>query len=244
MNYVLDGKGNRINGLSKEEVLSIIQQAIDKGDLSEIDKDSAFVSKLKCCVSGGTFSIAFTTQAKYNELKANNQLVVNCIYFITDDETEANIEASIESLNTDMGDVKKRLDALGFKQGSVVLADGITATQNELKRQGNYVLGSLTITMQNLATMGRMVVGTIPSEFRPQIDTEIAFLKGWTRTYSNVSGSMTTIATCTILATTGEIVLRAGAIDSNTSGGMSTTWTQPFEIKFGYEAKPLIADEE
>ena len=80
--FVLDENNNRVEAYSKEEVLSVLAQAIANGSLSGITADAGFVSKIKCCVDGGTFKIAFITQAKYNELVASNQLVSNCFYYI------------------------------------------------------------------------------------------------------------------------------------------------------------------
>ena len=116
MYYVLDEKGNRQEGLTKEEILSVLQQAIDNGSLAGIEKDSAFVSKLKCCVGGETFQMAFVTQAKYNELFNNNQLTENTFYFITDDPTEENIEANIETLATEINAIN---EVLGGINGTV-----------------------------------------------------------------------------------------------------------------------------
>ena len=87
MYYVLDDKGNRVEGYDKQGFLAFLQEAINKGDLTGIDGESAFVSKLKCCVGGQTFKMAFVTNAKYNELLKNNQLEANALYFITDDNS-------------------------------------------------------------------------------------------------------------------------------------------------------------
>ena len=133
MNYVLDEKGNRVEGLSKEEMLAVLQQAIDDGSLAGIEKDSAFVSKLKCCVGGETFQVAFVTQAKYNELFKNNQLTDNTFYFITDDPTEENIEANIETL-------AKEIDATNEIIGNII----------EGKKVGNFIIPVKKIIGTNL----------------------------------------------------------------------------------------------
>lgn len=112
MNYVLDDKGNKIEAYSKEEVLSVLQQCIDDGSLSGIDAQSAFVSKLKCCVGGDTYPISFVTQAKYNELKENNQLVKNQLYFITDDMTEEVLEQNINDLWTETDNINKNIEKI------------------------------------------------------------------------------------------------------------------------------------
>ena len=72
--YVLDENNNKVPAYDKEGVLALLAQAIEDGSLDSIVADSAFITKLKCCVGGGTYNIAFIDQAKYNELQTNNQL--------------------------------------------------------------------------------------------------------------------------------------------------------------------------
>lgn len=129
MFYVLDENGNRQEGLTKEEVLSILQQAINEGSLAGIEKDSAFVSKLKCCVDGGTFKMAFITQAKFNELKANSQLDDEALYFITDDTTEAVLEETIEKFANDLEAFEKTIGE--FHKEIEDVKEELTTTQRK-----------------------------------------------------------------------------------------------------------------
>ena len=120
MNYfVLDENNNKIEAYSKEEVLSVLAQAIADGSLSSITADAGFISKLKSYVDGGTFKIAFITQAKYNELVASNQLVSNCFYYITDDSTCEDIEASIETINNTLKSLDTRITVLNNSVNSL-----------------------------------------------------------------------------------------------------------------------------
>lgn len=109
--YVLDENHNLIEAYDKEGVLSALQQAIADGSLSGITADSGFISKLKCCVNGVTNSVAFITQAKYNELVANKQLKENCYYFITDDSSFDEVEEMVVSLNNAVVDCYEYIDA-------------------------------------------------------------------------------------------------------------------------------------
>ncbi len=63
---------------------------------------SAIVQQVVCCVSNTPHSMAFVTQAKYNELKAAGTLVTNGIYFITDDTTADDIDAQLATLTTNL----------------------------------------------------------------------------------------------------------------------------------------------
>lgn len=126
MNYVIDDNNNKQEAFSKEEVLAVLNQAIKDGTLNNIVADAAFVSKLKCCVSGMTNKVAFVTQAKYNEIAAAGQIVENCLYYITDDTTLDNIDVILQ-------DLSERINNLG-KQ---VESNRITAENNYMLLQKN-----------------------------------------------------------------------------------------------------------
>lgn len=167
MYYVLDENNNKIEALDKEGVLAAIEEAIANGSLAGLVADAAFISKVKCCVSGQTNKLAFVTQAKYNEMQAKGELTKNCYYYITDDETADDIDKLLDVLIDRCDQIEERLDALGFKQGAFVVASGSTSI-NTIKKQGKYVIASF-IASKDLTTV------TVPAEFRPK---EIVEFKG------------------------------------------------------------------
>ena len=93
--YVRDNNNNLIEGLSKEGIYALLDEAIKTGQLPSVDDDTAFVTKLKCSVTGVASSVAFITEAKYNELRTGGLLKPNTLYFITDDTTEDTLENAI-----------------------------------------------------------------------------------------------------------------------------------------------------
>lgn len=93
--YVRDNNNNLIEGLSKEEIYALLDEAIRTGKLPSVDNETAFVTKLKCSVTGVSSSVAFITEAKYNELRTGGLLKPNTLYFITDDTTEDTLENAI-----------------------------------------------------------------------------------------------------------------------------------------------------
>ena len=93
--YVRDNNNNLIEGLSKEEIYALLDEAIRTGQLPSVDDETAFVTKLKCSVTGVSSSVAFITEAKYNELRTGGLLKANTLYFITDDTTEDTLENAI-----------------------------------------------------------------------------------------------------------------------------------------------------
>jgi hypothetical protein len=76
------------------------------------NSDNAITAiQAKDAVDETAHKFAFVTQAKYDELKAANTLVSNCLYCITDDTTEANIMQAIESVNASLSkELAKKLD--------------------------------------------------------------------------------------------------------------------------------------
>lgn len=122
MFYVLDDNNNKVEGLDKQGVVALLNKAIEDGTLAGIASDSAFVDKLKCCVSGNTFKVAFVTQAKYNELKAEEQLITNCYYFVTDDTTCEDIDEQLSKVNACAAAIENqniRLTALENKAAEI-----------------------------------------------------------------------------------------------------------------------------
>ena len=93
--YVVDKNKNLVEGLSKEETYDLLAKAINDKTLPDINTDSAFITQIKDSVTGYSHKVAFVTQAKYNELKNAGSLISNCLYYIVDDSTEADIESAI-----------------------------------------------------------------------------------------------------------------------------------------------------
>lgn len=109
-NYVHDEKNNRIEALSKEEIYALIDEVIATGELPS-DVPPAFVTALKSIVDGNAYKIGFCTQAEYNELEEEGLLEENGYYFITDDETEQDLEDAIATINTTLEWVVEHINA-------------------------------------------------------------------------------------------------------------------------------------
>lgn len=136
--YVLDDNNNKIEAYSKEEILSVIAQAVQDGTLANIVADAGFISKIKCCVGGQTYKEAFVTQTKYNELKANNQLIENCLYNIVDDTTADDINEALEKLNTNTNELSASVKALQDKT--------ILNQSSEITKTGVYIVNAIGLT--------------------------------------------------------------------------------------------------
>ncbi len=118
MHYVLDENNNKVEAYDKEGVLAVLEQAIANGSLASLVADAAFVTKLKCCVSGQTNRIAFVSQAKYNELKKAGTVENGVYYYITDDTTLEDINALLEELTETVNDLTETVNDLTANKAS------------------------------------------------------------------------------------------------------------------------------
>lgn len=153
-------------------------------------------------------------------------------------------------------DIESRLEKLGFKEGSVVPPSGtsdvtISVNNNFLKRQGNYVIGTLAYSVScgyvsdsqlpNKLTL----IGTIPKEFLPASDTYISISFVGSELYYYTAPDTSTIYD--IITTgervwTGKIEAATGKITlylANASYYDTAFAPASMIIQFGYEAKPL-----
>lgn len=96
--YLLDENKNLVEGFDKEGFLGLLEQAIELGTLENIDEDSAVASKLRSALNGSTHHIEFLTEAEYNQLVEDEELVANTYYFITDDTTAEDLEEAITKI--------------------------------------------------------------------------------------------------------------------------------------------------
>ena len=133
------------------------------------------------------------------------------------------------SLDTSKGTIEERLTKLGKKEGSIT--SSYSTTQNELYRQGNYVIGVFkAIGNFDLYTSDR-IIGNISEPFRPSTTQE--FLVGLVDSPTPLTGLA--VAKCSI-STSGVVTL--DPINFHYPSGSSSR-NMTLEINFGYEANPL-----
>ena len=201
--YIHDEKNNRIEGMSKEEIYALLAAAIQQGQLPSVDADTAFVTMFKSIVDGKTYKMAFCTQAQYNQLEAQGLLEVNAYYVITDDETyddlivyidsikskiENDLEATINGINERLTNVENEfknstLNATATTASSNCTFSIISTTKNVVAKAGSIVLVEYDITAELYFESGFTSTGTaigninitIPSNFRPSIETPLSF---------------------------------------------------------------------
>lgn len=108
--YLLDENKNLVEGYDKEGFLALLEEAIEQGSLENIDENSAVASKLRSVFNGTTHHIEFVTQAQYNELETEGELVPNTYYFITDDTTLEEFEETINQLSDKVDELEERIE--------------------------------------------------------------------------------------------------------------------------------------
>lgn len=84
MKHLFDDQDkNKYEAYTKQEVLELLQEVIQSGELPE--ELNGLVITLKNPIDNLGYKIAFCTQAKYNELQQAGEVEANCYYYITDD---------------------------------------------------------------------------------------------------------------------------------------------------------------
>ena len=92
--YVYDDKGCKAEGLTKQQILTAITEAVETHAITDVD--TGFVTTLKEANGGRGVSLWVGTTAQYNAL-ANKAL--NRLYIITDDEGSNDYADFIDRIN-------------------------------------------------------------------------------------------------------------------------------------------------
>lgn len=88
--YVLCDDDSRHESMTKEQILAAIKQAVETGTIG--DCDAGFITKVKETNGGSYVTFWVGTRAEYNALLTIQR---NCVYIITDDTTNEDIEKAI-----------------------------------------------------------------------------------------------------------------------------------------------------
>jgi hypothetical protein len=94
--YCIDGVNNKVETLSKEQILDAIEQAIEGG--SVLAYDDAFVTQIKEINKDRALKVWIGTQAEYNAISEKQDYV---LYIISDDQQKEDIIEYIEQLHED-----------------------------------------------------------------------------------------------------------------------------------------------
>ncbi len=104
-----DNDKNKYEALSKAEVIALLQQVVESGELPENILEGISLT-LRNPIDNQDYKIAFCTQAKYNELKAAGQIIPNCLYYIIDDNSYEDINISLENIRKEQKNINDTLE--------------------------------------------------------------------------------------------------------------------------------------
>lgn len=107
--YVISNDNCKFESMTKEQILAAITQAIEEGEISDID--TGFVTKLKEANKNRQLTFWIGSTAEYNALQIKE---TNCFYILTDDTEFEDIETELETFRTtleNLTDTVMRLSA-------------------------------------------------------------------------------------------------------------------------------------
>lgn len=89
-------------GMTKEQILAAIEQAVSTGEIKDVD--TGFVTKIKEQNKGTALTFWVGTTAQYNAIE---QKAENCFYIVTDDNRIADIDAAIKDINDSIKEINE-----------------------------------------------------------------------------------------------------------------------------------------
>lgn len=125
--YVICDDDSKHEGMTKEQILAAIVQAVETGSIGNID--TGIVSKVKERNTGGYVAFWVGTTAQYNALEETDP---NCIYIKTDcteytDLLNA-IEAANRAINSGMVAIGEKVSKTGDAMTGTLTLKGIKLT--------------------------------------------------------------------------------------------------------------------
>lgn len=103
-------KNCKYEAMTKEQTLAAIAQAIETGEIKDVD--TGFVSKIKEQNGGTGLSFWVGTQAQYNAI---TEKVNNCFYIVTDDTTAEDIDGEIKNTRAEIEALTKLISQTAAK---------------------------------------------------------------------------------------------------------------------------------
>lgn len=95
--YVLCGSNCRYESMTKEQILTAIQQAVSTGEIADVD--TGFITTIKEQNRGNALTFWVGTTAQYNAIEEKAE---DCFYILTDDTKDADTAAAIDGLRTEI----------------------------------------------------------------------------------------------------------------------------------------------
>jgi len=95
--YVLCSNNCKFESMTKEQILTAIEQAVNTGEIENVD--TGFITTIKESNRGKGLTFWIGKQAEYNAIKVKKE---NCFYIITDDTSAEDIENAIHEMKNEI----------------------------------------------------------------------------------------------------------------------------------------------
>lgn len=118
--YVICANNCKFEGMTKEQILTAISQAVGTGSIQDVD--TGFVTRLVEQNKGVALYFWVGTQAEYNAIEEKAD---DCFYIITDDTAKADIEAAIAAVSDRVEIIENR------KFGAVLYTSNAYANEGD-----------------------------------------------------------------------------------------------------------------
>lgn len=100
--YVICADGCKFESMTKEQILTAIQQAVSTGEINDVD--AGFVTKIREKNKNAGLSFWVGTSAEYHAIISKDE---NCFYILTDDTIGADIVKQIEEFEKEIAELSK-----------------------------------------------------------------------------------------------------------------------------------------
>lgn len=105
--YVISDDNCKFESMTREQILAAITQAIEQGEISDID--TGFVTKLKEMNRNNALKFWIGTTAEYNAIQTKE---TNCFYILSDDTELEDIETEINNFRSELDGLSENVESL------------------------------------------------------------------------------------------------------------------------------------
>ena len=181
--YVFRADNCRFEGMTKEQILTAITQAVETGTIQNVD--TGFVTKIKEQNSGSAVTLWVGTQAQYNALGTKEP---NCLYIVTDDDTISTMQNAILALQNGYEGIESASVVTDVSSSTSLTfsASGVSIADLSKKYIYSKALGIVFYSVSFNATFTRAksalsfshVGGIIPNVNTPSVAPAVAYTSG------------------------------------------------------------------
>lgn len=181
--YVLGADNCRFEGMTKEQILAAITQAVETGTIQNVD--TGFVTRIKEQNSGSAVTLWVGTQAQYNALATKEP---NCLYILTDDNTVQEMQDAILALQNGYDGITNTNVVVDVSSSTSLTFSASHVSVSDLSKKYVYskALGivfysvsfNATFTQAKSALSFSHVGGIIPAVNTPSVAPAVAYASG------------------------------------------------------------------